>query len=357
MSFKKTYNNKTVFITGNTGFKGAWLTIWLISIGASVIGYSNKEKTSPSLYNEAKLFKKIKQYYGDIKNVNKINLIINNYKPDFIFHLAAQPIVSKSYEDPYKNFVTNVLGTISILQSLKNYNKKLIAIFVTSDKVYKNIEKNSGYIENDILGGLDPYSASKAMAELSINSYFNSFLKNNKKIRIAVGRAGNVIGGGDWSPNRVVPDCIKSWSNNKKVSIRSPHSTRPWQHVLEPLSGYLTLGCNLFKNNKINGEAFNFGPQINNNFDVITLIMEMQNYWKNNRGIKVNKSPKLFKEANLLELNCLKAKKFLNWQAALPFKEAAFFTVDWYNQFYNTRSFNAYLFSLKQIREYEKLIN
>ena len=191
------------------------------------------------------------------------------------------------------------------------------------------------------------------MAELSINSYFKSFIQINKKIRIAVGRAGNVIGGGDWSPNRIVPDCIKSWSNNKKVSIRSPHSTRPWQHVLEPLSGYLTLGCNLLKNNKINGEAFNFGPRMNQNFDVFTLIMEMQQYWKNNKGMKVSKTPKSFKEAKLLELNCLKAK-ILNWQAALKFEQATFFTIDWYNKFYNTKNFNSYLFTLNQIREYEK---
>jgi len=349
---KFNFKGKTVLITGNTGFKGSWLTIWLKFLGANIVGYSNNVFTNPSFYKIAKLKNIVNQHYGDISNYNKINNLLHRYKPAYVFHLAAQPIVSESYKDPLKNFRTNVLGTINILNALLNYNKKIIVILISSDKVYKNFESLEGYKETDILGGDDPYSASKAMAELSINSYFQSFLKNKKNIRLGVCRAGNVIGGGDWATNRIVPDCVRSWSRSKQVFIRNPNSTRPWQHVLEPISGYLTLARDLNSNKKLNGESFNFGPQSNDSFKVINLINEMSLYWKNKKWVDSSKKRKLFKESRFLELNCAKAKKTLKWSPTLNFNQTAKFTIDWYKTFYTSDKFNAYNYSLMQINDY-----
>ena len=256
---KKFFKNKTVIVTGHTGFKGSWLTLILIHLGAKVIGISNNIPTKPSFFQSLKLNKKIKDLRADIRDLTKVKKILKKYQPDYIFHLAAQSLVKRSFREPSNTFTTNIVGTLNILESLRSLKKKCVSVIITSDKSYKNFEIQRGYIEDDILGGEDPYSASKGSAELVIQSYCKSFFNKDKK-RIGVARAGNVIGGGDWSKDRLVPDCVKSWSKNKKAILRNPSSTRPWQHVLEAVFGYLTLSIKLKKNIKLHGEAFNFGP-------------------------------------------------------------------------------------------------
>lgn len=332
------FKDKKVFITGHTGFKGSWLSIWLNKLGAKVIGFSKDIPTYPSLFSTCKISNFITDYRSDILNTIKLKSAIHSHNPDFIFHLAAQPLVKYSYKEPLSTIQTNTIGTINLLEILKDYQEKVDVVFITSDKVYDNVEWVWGYKETDRLGGKDPYSASKAMAEIAIRSYFYSFIKEKKNIKIAIGRAGNVIGGGDWSANRIVPDSIKKWTMDEIVSIRNPHSTRPWQHVLEPLSGYLQLAYELNKSDNINGEAFNFGPQDNSNYSVISLIDKMRTYWPKDVNYKIIESESSFKEAGLLKLNCDKSSALLRWRPRLNFEECVKMTIEWYEKFYAERS-------------------
>ena len=238
MIMNKIFKNKKILITGHTGFKGTWLTFWLKNVGANICGVSKDIPTNPSFFKTLKLKNKIINHRIDIRNLPALKKIVKNFKPDFVFHLAAQSLVKKSYYDPTNTFTTNTIGTCNLLESLRYLKNKCNAVIITSDKSYKNIEILRGYKESDQLGGYDPYSASKGCAEFIIQSYIKSFFKKKKNIRIGITRAGNVIGGGDWSDDRIVPDCFKSWSLNKKVLIRNPNTTRPWQHVLEVISGY-----------------------------------------------------------------------------------------------------------------------
>ena len=274
------------------------------------------------------------------------------YKPDYIFHLAAQSLVKQSFKYPVNTFTTNFVGTLNILESLRELKKDCVSVIITSDKSYKNFEIDRGYKENDILGGEDPYSASKGSAELVIQSYCNSFFKGKKK-KIAVARAGNVIGGGDWSKDRLVPDCMKSWSKRKKVILRNPDSTRPWQHVLEAVFGYLTLAIKLSKNSKIRGEAFNFGPNNKDNKSVLNVVKEMKKSWKA-VSWTIKKSRKAKYESKLLKLNSNKAKLKLNWKNNLNFKEMIKMTTNWYKNFYEKKE-NNFEFSIKQILSYKKI--
>ena len=274
---KNIFKNKKVLITGHTGFKGSWLSLWMHKYGANILGVSNDIPTKPSHFALTGLEKKIKSKKVDIRNYRKIREIVTKFKPDFIFHLAAQAIVKKSYANPYYTWQTNLNGTINILESLRNV-KKTIVILVTSDKVYKNLEINKGYKENDLLGGVDPYGASKSATEVAIKSYIKSFFNTkDNKVLISIARAGNVIGGGDWSDNRLIPDCIRAWQKGKKVLIRNLNSTRPWQHVLEVLSGYIRLAYVLNKNRKLHGEAFNFGPN-SKNYKVVEILKRMKKF-------------------------------------------------------------------------------
>ena len=275
--------------------------------------------------------------------------IFTRYQPDYVFHLAAQSLVKRSFREPAYTFTTNFVGTLNILESLKSLKKKCISVIITSDKSYKNFEIQRGYIEDDILGGEDPYSASKGSAELVIQSYCKSFFNKDKK-RIGVARAGNVIGGGDWSKDRLVPDCVKSWSKNKKAILRNPSSTRPWQHVLEAVFGYLTLSIKLKKNIKLHGEAFNFGPNNKINKNVLELVKEMKKTW-NAVSWKIIKAAKDEKESKLLKLNSNKAKEKLKWQTTLNFRETIKMTIDWYKNFYDKKNDN-YNFSINQISNY-----
>jgi len=350
----KIYENKKVLITGHTGFKGSWLSFWLHSLGAKVYGISDGIPTKPSFYKVCGVDKLSKNYFFDISNKYKVKKTILKIKPDFIFHLAAQSLVSKSYLNPNKTWETNLIGTKNVLESLLNYKKNCSIVIITSDKCYKNIETHRPYNEKDVLGGDDPYSASKAGAEILFNSYFQSFFKNKKNIKIASARAGNVIGGGDWAKDRLIPDCIKLWSKNKKVLIRSPKATRPWQHVLEALSGYLLLGYILNKNKKISGESFNFGPDLRKSFNVIKILQLSQKYWKNGKWI-IKENNSKFKEAKLLSLDSKKSRKILNWKIRVSINEVIKFVILWYQGYYFNRKKLVEL-TKKQLNFFENII-
>jgi CDP-glucose 4,6-dehydratase len=356
VSFTNNFKNKVVLVTGNTGFKGSWLSLWLNLMGAKVIGVSKDIPTIPSHYKlNNKFYMKNEKF--DLSNKKLITKIIKNSKPDYIFHLAAQAIVLESYSDPYATYQSNTVGTLNILESLKESNHKCTAILITSDKCYENINKKVNYKENDRLGGLDPYSSSKASAELIIRSYYESYFKTKaSNVRICSARAGNVMGGGDWAKYRIVPDCMKSWSEGKKVIIRNAKSTRPWQHVLEPISGYLTLAKSLSKDKNLNGESFNFGPNSNSSHTVKELVDNLSLYYPGSESKVISDKNKRY-EANLLSLNCLKAKKLLNWSSRINFKNTAKMTSQWYETYYNSSPKNAYKLSIEQIEQYIALLN
>ena len=351
MNKKNFFYKKKVLITGNTGFKGSWLSLWMMILGAKVLGISNGFPTNPSNFKDLNLSKYINFKKIDVRNSKKIQKEILKFKPDFIFHLAAQAIVKKSYENPKQTWESNVIGTINILESVKKLKKKINIIIITSDKVYKNLEINRGYHEKDILGGEDPYSASKSAADLATQSYCRTILNNNQNIRIAIARAGNVIGGGDWSVGRIIPDCMRSWSKFKKVNIRNPKSTRPWQHVFDVLNGYITLAMSLSKNKNLNGESFNFGPKIEKKRDVLNVVKEMKKIWVKGE-YKIEKKDK-FKESKLLHLNSRKAKIKFNWFCKLNLKKAIELTANWYKNYYFNRK-NIMNFSINQIKDFEK---
>ncbi|MDA7809238.1 CDP-glucose 4,6-dehydratase [bacterium] len=257
--FNSVYNNKRVLITGHTGFKGSWLSVWLNSLGAKVYGLALDPNCYPSMYSECDFRSHLAgDYRADITCKGDVLKIINEVQPEFVFHLAAQALVKKSYSDPVRTMEINSIGTANVLHAVGCMATPVTVVLITSDKCYENVEFLWGYKETDRLGGSDPYSASKAMAEIAINCFVKSYLPDQKHLRLGVGRAGNVIGGGDWSADRIIPDCVKAWSRGETVNIRSPKATRPWQHVLEPLSGYLHLGSVLFKSESLNGEAFNY---------------------------------------------------------------------------------------------------
>ena len=355
-NFQKQFKNKKVLVIGHTGFKGSWLTLWLVLLGAKVTGISINIPTHPSHFEAIKLKKKINHKKIDIRNLKLLKKTFKKYQPDYVFHLAAQAIVKKSYSDPTYTWETNTIGTLNVLESLRELKKKCIAVLITSDKSYKNLEIQRGYKESDILGGKDPYSASKASAELAIQSHISSFFPLKKtKVFIGIARAGNVIGGGDWSKNRLIPDCIKSWSKNKKVLLRNPKSTRPWQHVLEAAWGYLLLASSLKRNKKLHGEAFNFGPSNSNKYNVISLVQSMRKYWKKVSWSVVTNNKKSFFESNLLKLNCNKAKTILKWKCVLSFTETIKMVTNWYKNYYsNQKKISEVSFS--QIKEYERLL-
>ena len=353
---QEVYLNKTVIITGHTGFKGSWLSAWLKIMGANVVGISLNPPTSPSHFHEANINNGIDDCRIDIRDSEEIKQKIIDVSPDFLFHLAAQPIVGRSYEDPLETWNTNVMGTVNILEALRYVNNQCTAVIITSDKCYDNVEWEWGYRENDTLGGPDPYSASKGAAEIAIRSYFKSYFKDpDNGIRIASARAGNVIGGGDWAESRIVPDCVQAWSQNETVGLRNPASTRPWQHVLEPLGGYLVLASELSKNDDIHGEAFNFGPPAHQNHSVLSLVEEMSLHWNQVKWEKPKEAKDAFYESGLLKLNCDKALHLLNWQAVLSFSETVKLTTEWYMKFYEN-SENISQVTDAQIIEYQKLL-
>lgn len=353
--FKNVYFNKKVLITGHTGFKGSWLTTWLLRLGAKIVGISKDVPTQPSLFEILELADRIAHYIGDIRDLAIVKEIIHTEKPDFIFHLAAQAIVSVSYQDPCETITTNTLGTMNVLEALREINYPCIVVLVTSDKSYNNVEWIWGYRENDSMGGNDVYSGSKGAAELLIKCYVQSFFMHNTcPVRIGIGRAGNVIGGGDWAKDRIVVDIVKAWQKNAPVNIRSPKSTRPWQHVLEPLSGYLNLGQVLTEQPKLHGEAFNFGPRSEQNRTVIDLIKSLSQYWKFLTPHDIYKITDdiPFHEASLLKLNCDKALFYLKWEANLNYQETIEMVATWYSS-YVQKIDNMRIITEQQLATYE----
>jgi len=355
--FGNIYCGKKVLVTGNTGFKGSWLCTWLIALGADVYGISKDIPTHPSMFEELGLADKMKDFVADIRDLKTLNEIMNKIQPDFVFHLAAQPIVSLSYKEPLETITSNVVGTANVLEVLRHFTKPCTAVIITSDKCYDNVEWIWGYKETDNLGGKDIYSGSKGAAEIIFKSYFHSFFKKEDcLVKIATARAGNVIGGGDWALDRIIPDCMRSWSNGEVVEIRSPKSTRPWQHVLEPLSGYLQLGEKLFKDHSLNGENFNFGPQSEYSHTVQEILEKMSIRWnfKNPKEAYQITGNIKFHEAGLLKLNCDKALFHFQWIPTLDYQTLIEFTSDWYYEFYKNKP-DMFAYTANQIECYENL--
>ncbi|RYE55014.1 MAG: CDP-glucose 4,6-dehydratase [Sphingobacteriales bacterium] len=351
--FENIYKNKRVLVTGHTGFKGSWLTEWLLHLGAKVYGYSLYIPSEPSHFTKLNLESKITHTFGDIKDLKTLEAAFKKAEPEIVFHLAAQPIVSTSIQEPRETFETNVMGTINVLECIRSSPTVKAAVIVTSDKCYENVEWEFGYRETDQVGGKDPYSASKGCAEIAFHSYYRTYFRTNNSPSIATGRAGNVIGGGDWAKDRIVPDCVRSWADEKSPLIRSLKATRPWQHVLEPLSGYLELGRALFVQQKtINGESFNFGPASDTTATVEQLLNETKKYWPNKTWHTNESQTELSsKEAGLLKLNCDKSLHRLSWKSVLTFPETVRFTADWYRSYYEEDS----IITFEQISKYVEL--
>ena len=336
---KKFFRNKKVLITGHTGFKGGWLTQILLNWGANVVGVALKPPTIPNLFSALGIKKRVKNYFADIRDFKKIKTIFTKEKPEIVFHLAAQPIVRDSYDDPLYTFETNVIGTANILQATKETNKIRAAVMITTDKVYKNKESRHLYREDDNLGGHDPYSGSKAAAEIVIDSYIKSFFNPkdyNKKHKtlMASARAGNIIGGGDWGKDRLIPDIIRAvFHHDEKIIIRNPNAIRPWQYVLEPLYGYILLAKKLYEGKKKFSGAWNFGPGKKNEITVRELVKKAFKILK--RGSYAIQNDFAKHEAQFLRLDISKAKNILKCPPALNIDEALNLTLDWYRCFYN----------------------
>lgn len=348
--FDDIYKNKPVLVTGHTGFKGSWLAMWLDMLGARVTGYSSYLPSEPCNFSACKLEDRIMHITGDVRDRESLKKVFSEHRPEIVFHLAGQPLVRYAYSNPLLTFETNVMGTVNLLECVRTTPGIRAVVIITSDKCYKNAEWVWGYRENDMLGGDDPYSASKACAEMASHSYIKSFFPQNGLPNIATTRAGNVIGGGDWASDRIVPDCVRSLSNGVGMKIRSPHATRPWQHVLEPLSGYLWLGARLYASDRLHGETFNFGPDQKVNKSVQELVELFLDYWgEGSWHIEQAGSDK--KECSLLKLSCDKALHLLGWHYLLPFNDTVRLTAEWYKLYYR-RAEDVYDFSLRQIEYY-----
>jgi CDP-glucose 4,6-dehydratase len=351
MAFDDIYRGRRVLVTGHTGFKGSWLSLWLDCLGAEVGGYSLYVPTEPSNFTVISLEHRLRHFVGDIRDRAAFEKVVDEFRPSVIFHLAAQPLVRRSYSDPAVTFETNTMGMVTVLECARKREWIECVVLITSDKVYRNKEWCWGYRETDELGGHDPYSGSKGCAELVAHSYFHSYMRLGST-RMAIGRAGNVIGGGDWAEDRIVPDCIRAWSVNTQVSIRSPRATRPWQHVLEPLSGYLWLGAKLLgAGSGLSGEAFNFGPDGAGEHAVEDLIQAMASRWTGAGWSIPAGFEQVGHEATLLRLSCEKALTQLDWHAVLRFEDTVDLTVKWYRQWQDgSKPMDA--FTVEQIEQY-----
>jgi CDP-glucose 4,6-dehydratase len=350
--YKDFYKNKKVLVTGHTGFKGSWLSIWLLNLGANVIGYALDPYTSKDNFVVTDLLHKMTDIRGDIRDFEKFNSIVNEYNPEIIFHLAAQPIVRLSYDIPKETIETNVMGTTNVLETFRRAKNAKILIIITSDKSYENKEWIWGYRENDPVGGYDPYSASKGAAELIASAYIRSFFnpeefKKHGKVAATV-RAGNVIGGGDWAKDRIIPDCVRSLEEDKLIEVRNPQSVRPWQHVLEPLNGYLLLASKMLEDPVKYSGAWNFGPDPESIITVKEVVGKVIKYYGKGTWKDVS-NPNELHEAKLLNLDTSKARFFLGWKPKLNVDEAIKMTVEWYKK-YQTE--NAYKICEDQIKSF-----
>jgi len=325
------WKGKKVLITGHTGFKGSWLTLWLKLLGAEVCGFALLPESSPNLFENLELEKQVTSIIGDVRRLDVFEKVLNDFKPEIIFHLAAQSLVRKSYREPVETYLTNVIGTVNVLDAVRRGDFVKSVVIITTDKVYENKEWHWAYRENERLGGFDPYSNSKACAELAVAAYRNSFFAESETL-IATARAGNVIGGGDWSEDRLLPDVFRSLIFGEKLEIRNPYSVRPWQHALEPLSGYMKLAEKLYNGEKSFAESWNFGPAEEDSKPVGWILEEIKRIWNEpvNWQIAEGIQPH---EARLLKLDSAKAKNQLKWSPKLSLDEAVKITVQWYRGF------------------------
>lgn len=353
--FENIYSGKKIFITGHTGFKGSWLSAWLLGLGAQVTGFSKDIPSQPSNFEALGLKNKITDIRGDVRNLEEVSRAMEGARPDIVFHLAAQALVRPSYEDPVSTFGTNIMGVMNVLETARRLPSLKAAVIITSDKCYRNEEWIWGYRETDRLGGSDPYSASKGCAEILAHSYFDSFFKNGAGC--ATARAGNVIGGGDWAKDRIVPDCARAWAEGRAVEIRNPRATRPWQHVLEPLSGYLVLAQKLVQNSGADGphgQSYNFGPPADVNKSVGQVADALAKYWPGFGSVAGAAAETGKKESSLLKLCCDKALAELDWKAALNFEETIQFTAQWYANYYRGNA-DVWSFTQDQIKAYGEI--
>jgi len=380
------YKNKKIFVTGATGFKGSWLVLWLNSLGAEVMGYSLEPNTEPSMFNELNISSKIHNVFGNILDKEKLEKTMLDFNPDVVFHLAAQPLVRLSYSEPLLTYETNVIGTLNVLESARKCSNIKAFVNVTTDKCYENKEIERGYTEDEAMGGHDMYSSSKGCVEIMSSSYRRSFLQGGEPYAMATVRSGNIIGGGDWAVDRLVPDCIRAIEGDAEakrqrgkeakqsknyasmhpgifaskdksypIIIRNPYAVRPWQHVLEPLSGYLLLGEKLLNQGQKYAQGFNFGPNDDSVLTVADVAQRVVNYYGKGEVI-VSKNDDLH-EANLLMLNIEKAKSILGWTPRYSADEAIQATVEWYKRFYSGEDEDMIKFSLKQIESYQSRCN
>lgn len=343
------WNNKRVFLTGHTGFKGGWLSIWLNSMGAQVKGYALAPNTTPSLFFEAKIETLVDSNFGDIRNLNELKKSMMEFNPDILIHMAAQPLVRLSYTEPVDTYATNVMGTVNVLESARSCINLKAIVSVTTDKCYENKEWEWGYRENEPMGGHDPYSSSKGCAELVTAAYRNSFFNSADSAFVASARAGNVIGGGDWAEDRLIPDILKAFEKNEPVIIRNPLSTRPWQHVLEPLAGYLVLAQALFEKGNDFAEGWNFGPSDDDCQPVSWILDKMVSSWGKGAKWKLDAQNNPH-EANFLKLDCSKAKKKLKWQPKWGLEYTTGLIIDWHQKWISSQNMQKHC--LKEIEEY-----
>jgi len=341
------YKNKRILVTGHTGFKGSWLSIWLNELNADVVGFSLAAWNNDYLFKKAELNKHVVDERGNVADLARLEEVFRKYKPECVFHLAAQPLVRDSYVNPTETFNTNITGTINVLECIRKFDCITSGVIITTDKCYKNREQKKGYKETDELGGYDPYSTSKAAAELIIDSYRKSFFSDCAKL-VASARAGNNIGGGDFSKDRILPDCIAALQDNRPIRIRNPKSTRPWQHALEPLYGYLLLGSKLLHRDKNFAEGWNFGPEKESMIPVATVVDTVIKRWGSGRWVDIH-NPHDLHESRWLSLDISKAKKKLKWKPRWGIGKAIQKTVEWYK---SVDTQDAYRLCAQQIREY-----
>ncbi len=346
------WKSRRVLVTGHTGFKGGWLALWLNSLGAEVHGISLPPESSPNLFESASIGDFVSSRFVDIRDQAGLSKAVRNIAPEFIFHLAAQPLVRHSYQEPVETFATNVMGTVHLLEAIRKTSSVAVVVVVTSDKCYENREWPWGYREIDPMGGNDPYSCSKGCAELVATSFFRSFFRESTSPRLATARAGNVIGGGDWSKDRLVPDLLAAFSSGKPVTLRYPNALRPWQHVLDPIGGYLALAENLFSGQVPSGEGWNFGPNPNDVCSVGHVADTMARLWGAGATVEITREPQPH-EAGALALDCSKARGKLGWRPRLPLETALQWTIDWQRESLDGKDMRAC--TLRQIQEFQDL--
>ena len=348
------WKDKKILLTGHTGFKGSWMSLWLQEVGAKVTGYSDSIPTNPSLFEVAEVEKGMNSIIGNVKDLEKLKKVISDYEPEIVIHMAAQSLVQGSYENPVETYSTNVMGTVNLLEAVRKSEKTKVVINVTSDKCYEEIEVERGFKETDPIGGHDPYSSSKGCSELITSAFRKSFFenKNSQKISLASVRAGNVIGGGDWAENRLVPDIMKGILKDESIKIRNPNFIRHWQHVLDPLNGYMILAEKLWNNEENYSESWNFGPIDDNAKPVSWMLDKFNEYWEN--GINWQQDTNEFNhENNFLKLDSTKSKTRLGWMSKIDLELAIKLIVDWYLEFKNESNMNK--ITKKQIQFFSKL--